>query len=967
MQVQANSVSAPIPGLTEANRPVTGGAASFGTMLASSMSPSSPAASSGPESKGVAQPAQGHSAQLATAAKSGSSPGAKLEPRPAFKFSSRRSAGRSFNPGASPNLQPNVQSAAQLIPASATKTEIQTAINPTPLAGPTATLPVPSLAIPSVPAELGAPLISTAPTFAQVTTNPAEGNAVPPSLPPAAPAIPQAGYSAIRATPTPATSLPFVGGPFAVVVPKAFTISNAATESADEGSSSSGKLFHGQASGPVAVIPHPTFTTPADGKPKSAALSPGLPVPTTRPSSSIEPTPVVQIPSAPVISIPVTQTAAVQPASSATAADPVEPANVSPAAASQAAAPRSSLRDDQAVIPAATLAAELPQTFPVAPTVTITSVLASATPPPRLATPSALTTDKPVVISPTQIEAARAQTKAPGPAVPDVVDPTSASPLTHLTASPLSLQNGPAGTTDTTVVTNRVPTLSATVSNPQVPESVDKATSSAFRSSQLFTEPPPPNVEAVRIDKSFFDVSTLAPSAFARTVPVADAPSPASPATARGPQTPGDVSRTSISRTPAERQPDALHTSPPSGGNLKGNDLKGSDLKTVDPNVASQGIAPKVVASKVDDAQGSPPAPATAGARATAADAAPTSSPSTGDVAPPPSDEVNGSSVATAETDAASAVSANPASNTVSNNANLTAKPPSLVTPKSSNVSASTVSPALNSNRSASPSLAPAEAESDASSNAKTAHTSQPPAAAPASTPAEKRPATAVQPNITPSSGTASTSSTPPLAAAAVTSGKDPSPTLAPPAPALAETPVRSENDSAPRLPQTHQVLDSAPLVDTRDTLSSPFDSPSADAGLNAQVNAQMHVGVRTDAFGSVEVHTVVQQSEIGITVHADRDIARWFSSEIPGLESGLNNSHLNLTGVSFESGSSGVHTGSSSQQDQPRQPFSETKGYVAQPNAHAKESPSPASTTVDFFPSDLSVRYGINRVSIHA
>jgi hypothetical protein len=162
-------------------------------------------------------------------------------------------------------------------------------------------------------------------------------------------------------------------------------------------------------------------------------------------------------------------------------------------------------------------------------------------------------------------------------------------------------------------------------------------------------------------------------------------------------------------------------------------------------------------------------------------------------------------------------------------------------------------------------------------------------------------------------------------------------------------------------------VLDSAPLVDTRATLSSQFDSPSADAGLNAQVNAQMHVGVRTDAFGSVEVHTVVQQSEIGITVHADRDIARWFSSEIPGLESGLNNSHLNLTGVSFESGSAGVHTGSSFQQDQPRQHFSETKGYVAQPNALAKEDPSPASTTVDFFPSDLSVRSGINRVSIHA
>src|ERR1700690_106509 len=180
MRVQANFVPAPIPGLTEANRPVTGGAASFGTMLASSMSASSPAASSGPESKAGAQPAQDRSAQLATTEKSGSTLGAKLEPRPAFKFGSRSGAGRSFTLGASPNLRPNAQSAAQPIPAPATKTEIQTAIDPTLLAGPTATLAMPSLAIPTVPADLSAPLISTAPTFAQLTTNPAGGNAVPP-------------------------------------------------------------------------------------------------------------------------------------------------------------------------------------------------------------------------------------------------------------------------------------------------------------------------------------------------------------------------------------------------------------------------------------------------------------------------------------------------------------------------------------------------------------------------------------------------------------------------------------------------------------------------------------------------------------------------------------------------------------------------------------------------------------------
>jgi hypothetical protein len=165
-------------------------------------------------------------------------------------------------------------------------------------------------------------------------------------------------------------------------------------------------------------------------------------------------------------------------------------------------------------------------------------------------------------------------------------------------------------------------------------------------------------------------------------------------------------------------------------------------------------------------------------------------------------------------------------------------------------------------------------------------------------------------------------------------------------------------------------MLDSAPLADTTaSTGANRPDFSSPDAGLNTQVNAQMHFGIRTDAFGSVEVHTVVQQSEIGITVHAGRDIARWFSAEIPGLESGLNNSHLNLTGVNFDNGSAGVHTGGSSQQDQPRQQSSESRGSSsgAHPNPLAQEDQAPASATVDFFPSELSVRSGVNRVSIHA
>jgi hypothetical protein len=152
-------------------------------------------------------------------------------------------------------------------------------------------------------------------------------------------------------------------------------------------------------------------------------------------------------------------------------------------------------------------------------------------------------------------------------------------------------------------------------------------------------------------------------------------------------------------------------------------------------------------------------------------------------------------------------------------------------------------------------------------------------------------------------------------------------------------------------------MLDSAPPAP-----STPLIAP--DPAAAAQMNAQMHVGIRTEAFGAVEIHTVVQQSQIGITVHADRDIARWFSSEVPGLESGLNKNHLNLTAVDFDNGRSGVQTATSSQHGQPQEHFSEMPGShsAALPNQNTASESAGADTLT----SDLSVGPAQTRVSIH-
>jgi hypothetical protein len=165
-------------------------------------------------------------------------------------------------------------------------------------------------------------------------------------------------------------------------------------------------------------------------------------------------------------------------------------------------------------------------------------------------------------------------------------------------------------------------------------------------------------------------------------------------------------------------------------------------------------------------------------------------------------------------------------------------------------------------------------------------------------------------------------------------------------------------------------MLDSAPAA----APTAPATPLAPGTAADLQMNGQMHMGVRTDAFGAVDIHTVVAQSQVGITVHADRDIARWFSSEVPGLESGLNNSHLNLTGVNFDHGRSGVQTatGFSNGQpskDQPRQNSSQTPNSASAglPGAHSQE---PALTTepatIDIFPSDRSSGSAGNHFSFH-
>jgi hypothetical protein len=207
-----------------------------------------------------------------------------------------------------------------------------------------------------------------------------------------------------------------------------------------------------------------------------------------------------------------------------------------------------------------------------------------------------------------------------------------------------------------------------------------------------------------------------------------------------------------------------------------------------------------------------------------------------------------------------------------------------------------------------------------------------------------------------PSSGDAAAASVSPASA----SGKDaPAAQTVPAAPAPIET-AQATSAGPAELPKSHQMLDS-PTATPPSQGTSSASSPVGDA----ETSSQMHVGIRTDAFGAVEIHTVVQHSQIGLTVHGERDIARWFTSEVPGLEAGLNKSHLNLTGVDFQSAS---QTSAGFQQGQSRQSFSQPQNSSlgnAGDTLPEKETTA-ENVPADILPSDVIRGESQTHVSIH-
>ena len=139
-------------------------------------------------------------------------------------------------------------------------------------------------------------------------------------------------------------------------------------------------------------------------------------------------------------------------------------------------------------------------------------------------------------------------------------------------------------------------------------------------------------------------------------------------------------------------------------------------------------------------------------------------------------------------------------------------------------------------------------------------------------------------------------------------------------------------------------------------TVSSGVVVARAVEGISA---SEMHIGLRTQAFGTVEVHTAVRDTQLGLAVNSERgDLRSFLSPEVPSLQTALRQHDLHLETIKFiQQGSPG--SGFSSNADSHSRPFSQSHPPLSGP-------PLDDTTEEDSALQDISLEAPI-RLNVHA
>jgi len=126
---------------------------------------------------------------------------------------------------------------------------------------------------------------------------------------------------------------------------------------------------------------------------------------------------------------------------------------------------------------------------------------------------------------------------------------------------------------------------------------------------------------------------------------------------------------------------------------------------------------------------------------------------------------------------------------------------------------------------------------------------------------------------------------------------------------------VSTSTGQTPGSPAPAPSLGDAPA---QPPIQTSGDATAASAGLvqTARVvqgvaQSEMHIGFRTPAFGSVEVHTAVRDAQLGLAVSSERgDLRGFLAQEVPALQTVFHQQGLQFDQIRFMTPSSGTGTG---------------------------------------------------------
>jgi hypothetical protein len=126
--------------------------------------------------------------------------------------------------------------------------------------------------------------------------------------------------------------------------------------------------------------------------------------------------------------------------------------------------------------------------------------------------------------------------------------------------------------------------------------------------------------------------------------------------------------------------------------------------------------------------------------------------------------------------------------------------------------------------------------------------------------------------------------------------------------------PVCAINPTTPSASSPHEANFAAnsssqrsPVIHAGQTNPDPVVPPPAGGAVQAVRlldrvgQTEMHIGLRSPVFGTVEVHTAVHGSEVGLAMGSERgDLRGWMAGEVPSLEGTLRQHDLRLDQVHY-------------------------------------------------------------------